>query len=76
MDSLPREHNPVTMIKILQNNKYNIGQHIYLNVPDGDVGIIVALVYYSDHVEYLTRFVDGRVSQLTESEISSEKIIV
>lgn len=57
-------------------NKYEIGDIVYLKVPDGDSAVINAIVLYESHIEYLVRFEDRGVSQLTEPELTDVKIIV
>lgn len=55
---------------------FKIGERVYLNIPNSEfVGIVAGYVIYSTHTEYQVRTENG-LTQLEESSLSNERVIV
>jgi len=64
------------MIKF--EHKYNIGDRIFHNTPESDVGLIIDILYYvaTDEVRYLIAIGFNNEVVALERELSNEKIII
>ena len=56
-------------------NDFQIGDRVYLNIPEGDGGIVIAFVVYEKHREYLVMFTDG-TRQLTNTCLADSKPVI
>ena len=61
--------------QLINSKEFNVGDIVYINVPEGDAGIVYALVLYSTHVEYLVRTKEGTI-QLDSTSLSEDKVFV
>ena len=63
------------MGSLIKETKFNIGDKVFLNIIDGDSGLVVAIVVYNDHCEYIIRTISG-TCYVSEIEITNEKVII
>lgn len=57
----------------LSNRKFNIGDTVYLNIAEGEIGKVIALVVYDTYIDYLVMHQAGNVAQYCEVQITDEK---
>lgn len=60
---------------LFQSRAFNIGDRVYLNVPEGEPGIIFAYIVYETHLEYYVRTATG-LHQIEEVSLCSHKQII
>lgn len=55
--------------------KYEMGQRVYINLPDGDMGIVFAYIVFETHIEYLIRTLEQGIMQLDATCLSDTRPI-
>lgn len=56
--------------------KFEIGEIVFINLPEGEQGIVFAYIVYNTHIEYLVRTVEQGVMQLEEVCLTDQKRII
>lgn len=56
--------------------KFELGETVYINLPEGERGIVFAYIVYTTHIEYLVRTVEQGIMQLEEICLSDQKPII
>ena len=60
--------------RLVSERRWNIGDRVYLNTPEGKGGTIIAYMVYESHIEYMFR-TNENVMQLEEVSLSDNKVI-
>ena len=55
--------------------EHAIGDLVYVNVPNGPIGLVFAYVIYESHIEYLVRTLENGVMQMDVTSISAHRRI-
>ena len=55
--------------------EYEIGELVYINIPEGEQGVVFAYIIYDTHIEYLIRTATGPL-QIDATCIADHKRIV
>lgn len=63
------------MDSLVRESKFEIGDRVFLNIPEGDCGLVIAIVVYEDHFEYIIRTINTTLF-VSGLEITNEKVIV
>lgn len=67
--------NNMYLCSLLEKAEYAIGDRVYINLTEGEEGIVCSYVLYDTHLEYCIRTAENDVLRVEGSSLTNEKVL-